>query len=284
MKKPIIRWTIGHVKKSGYEILSNSIKNIKKLYSDEFEYCVCHNDADKKEMENLKKTHKVNFIEQKWEDCPIKNLKRPKKIDEKTKQKINGSFWKICPPRLSKDTHEIILDNDLIFLKKPKIIEEFLSVNNKNLIIKDSNIYLGIYEHLFDNEKQGYNSGVIGLHPGYDFQNDIIKNIVFIEGEENLNYGQEQGLLMYSLYKTNPLIGSSENFVGIHPDIIYLNCISGSDYILDKQNDTEKNKFIKLNKNLLKKVFNDADVVHFLMSNRKRHKAWEYFKFNKKYL
>ena len=280
MNKPIIRWTIGHVIKSGYEILDHSIKSIRKLYSNQFEYYVCYNDTDEKEIEKLKKIHKINFIKQKWEDCPIDGIDLPEKVEEITKQKLNGSFWKICPPRLSKDTHEIILDNDLIFLKKPKIIEEFLSANNKNLIIKDSNIYLGSYKDLFINEKQGYNSGFIGLHPGYDFEKDIVKNYKINKNKKNLKYGEEQGLLMYSLYNTNPLIGSSEDFVGLHPDVVYFNCISNKffEYAQDKINDKEKNKYIKLTTSLLKKILKEAEVVHFLGSNRKKHDAWNYYK------
>jgi hypothetical protein len=282
--KPIIRWTIGNaLTNASYEILRESVVAIKKLYHNNFEYFICYNEGvDVKKI----KVKNVNLIRQNWEDCPIK-LKKPIKINAKTNQKLNGSFWKICPPRLSIDTHEIILDNDLIFLKKPKIIESFLSTNNKNLIIEDSKVYLGEYEKLFENKKQGYNSGVIGLCPGYDFEKDIFNNFNLIDNKEDLDYGQEQGLLMYSLYKTNPLIGSAEDFVGIHAEKIYLNSLSSSfsEYELEKIKDLDRNKFIEINVEILERIFFESEVVHFLESNRKNdHKAWKYFKIRKKYL
>lgn len=283
--KPIIRWTIGNiVSNSGYEILQSSIKSILNLYSDKFDYFVCYNDVDKNKIQSIKnKFNNVTFIKQKWQDCPI-TLSIPNKIDNVTNQKLNGSFWKICPPRLRLNTHELILDNDLIFLKKPKIIEEFLS-SNKNLIIKDSNIYLGSYTKLFVNEKQGYNSGVIGLSPGYDFSKDIIENFKLISYKDELDYGEEQGLLTYCLFKTNPLIGSAEDFVGIHPRIVFLNSLSkkfSNQIALEKIKDTNKDRFIRLNKNILKKIFSQAEVVHFLRSNKENHFPWSFYKTMKK--
>jgi hypothetical protein len=282
--KPIIRWTIGYAKtKNSYQILNESIKNINKLYGDSFEYFVCfndldcYNDVDSTIFFKLKSKFKnIKFIRQKWTDCPLE-IEIPNEIDYETEQKLNGSLWKICPPRLSLDSHEIIIDNDLIFLKKPKIINDFLT-GNKNLIIKDSNLYMGSYENenVFKNEKQGYNSGVIGLCPGYDFKSDIINN--FKKNTKFLNYGEEQGLLMYTLYKTNPLIGSSINFVGIHPTKIYLNCLE-ENFI----NNINKDKAINLQEKILEKIFSTAESVHFLMSNRKeRHLAWEFYKKIKK--
>jgi hypothetical protein len=279
--KPIIRWTVGSVEKSGYEILNYSIKNIIKLYSTNFDYFVCYNDVNLKEINKLKTKYKINFLEQNWEDCPI-DLSEPKNFDQITKQKLNGSFWKICPPRLSIDTHEIILDNDLIFLKKPKIIESFLSTNNKNLIIKDSNSNtkqtLGKYDKLFENKKQGYNSGAIGLFPGYDFNRHIITNYNLIATDKkHLSYADEQGLLMYTLLSTNPIIGESTDFIDIRPNYMHYDCLSESIIKKFKLND----KIINITDQLLDDIFSSASAIHFIKSNRHEHFAWEYFK--KKY-
>jgi hypothetical protein len=286
MKKPIIRWTIGNANlNSSYEILTESIKSIIKLYSNNFKYFVCYNEVKIDKINKIKKKFEnVNFLEQNWRNCPI-NIYEPKIIENKTKQKLNGSFWKICPPRLSTNNHEIFLDNDLIFLRKPKIINEFLNLNNKNLIIQDSKIYLGKFEKLIKNEKQGYNSGVFGLHPGYNFEKEIINNIDILDlsKEKNLSYEEEQGLLMYTLCCTNPLIGASDHFVGIHAEKVYLNSISDKffEYKLEKIKDVDKNKFVKIDMNIIKKIFSEAFVVHFLESNRKEHKAWKYFRLKK---
>ncbi len=276
MKKPIIRWTMGCKLDSGYEILHHSINNIKKLYSNRFEYLVCYNNCDEEKINKLKNKTNINFIKQNWTDCPIKN-------------KVVKSFWKICPPRLSRNTHEIILDNDLIFLKKPEIIEDFLS-KNKNLIIEDSNPNtkqtLGSYAEFFEEKNLSLNSGVIGLAPGYDFEQEIIENYNLIEDlkkkkeeEEMENYGfllsknenfqsysEEQGLLMLTLYKTNPLIGSQEDFVGIRPKHINISSLSNNI------------NSIEINKKNMIYIFNNSPVVHFIKSNSQEHSAWNYFK------
>lgn len=276
--KPIIRWTIGGVKeKNAYRILYYSIKKIIELYSYEFEYFVCYNDVDSDELERIKiKFKNVNFLKQKWQDCPIL-LNKPKDYNI-YKQKLNGSFWKICPPRLRIDRHEIILDNDLIFLKKPDAIQEFLSRNDKNLIIQDCLNYMGNYIDL--NENQGYNSGVIGLKPGYDFAKELSQNWVAKKSDYNYDYGEEQGFLTTTLLKTNPIIGSSEDFVGLFSDFIMLNSLSveiANKYKLDKSGDLKKNEWKLLQNDLLKDIFDNVPVVHFLTANRNNHDGWNYF-------
>jgi hypothetical protein len=293
MKKPVIRWTVGGSNSNGYKILSNSIRNIINLYSDRFEYFVCYNDVDINKIKELeKKFNNVIFIEQSWRDCPIK-IKKPKSTN-KHKQKINGSFWKICPPRMSPNTHEIILDNDLIFLKKPKILEKFLS-SNRNFIIKDSKIYLGsFHDPIYKKNKKGYNSGVIGLAPGYDFSSEIqnnyklfyknkLKSFELGQYDYGLDYGEEQGLLMYTLLQTDPLIGNSEDFAGIHSNKIYLNCLPNKEiFKLWKKKDKHNSKFIEMEASILNEIFNRASVVHFLESNRnENHLGWKHYRRNK---
>jgi hypothetical protein len=279
--KPIIRWTIGNaLTNSSYEILSNSIKNIIKLYKNEFEYFVCYNDVNVEETNKIKKKFKkVNFLEQKWDDCPLA-LEKPDETNALTNQKLNGSFWKICPPRLNKNTHEIILDNDLIFIKKPRIIQKFLLEKNKNLIIEDSNTNieqtLGSYAGLLTNKKQGYNSGIIGLSPNYDFKKEIIKNFQ-ANNKKKLDYAEEQGLLMYTLLQTSPLIGSSKDFVGLHPEHINKNCISRENIEILKLNNSKIN-LNEINYKLLEMIIKQASSFHFLKANRHDHKIWKIFK------
>jgi hypothetical protein len=265
--KPIIRWTIGGVRKrSGYQILLYSIEKIINFYGKEFDYFVCYNDVNNEEINKLKIRYKnVKFLKQKWESCPIR-LKEPKKINL-LKQKKNGSFWKICPPRLRINSHEIILDNDLLFLKKPKIIDQFL-IENKNLIIEDCIPYSGDY---FKKGEQTYNSGVIGLCPNYNFHDEIIKYWDTDKNEKTFDYDEEQGFLTYILLKSNPLIGKTENFCGIFSEQILSNSLQNHKL-------KNKNKFLTHNKKMLNEVFQNAEVVHFLTANRNQHNAWNYFK------
>lgn len=311
MIKPIIRWTIGNSKqRSSYKILDMSIRQMISLYFDRFDYYVFYNNIKDEDIIFLKEKYpNVIFAKQDWNLSPV-NLSCPSDSENLNnhKQIINGSFWKICPPRINSNAHEIFLDNDLVFLKKPRAIEDFLSSKDKNLIIRDSNIYLGKYENLFDNEKQGYNSGVMGICPNYDFEKDIVRNSNLLDNDNN--YGDEQGLLMYTLHGTNPIIGSSENFVGIHPDKLFLNCVSDPRYNYLKKEDLDKKIFLQfsldefgnwvdfetfkhrmqnvphgklISKNetfrVLRETFSNAEVIHFLMSNRCDHFPWSYFRF-----
>lgn len=53
ISKPIIRWVIGDCHKLGIETLFFSITNIKKIYKNNFYYCLCFN--SKNASKNFKK-------------------------------------------------------------------------------------------------------------------------------------------------------------------------------------------------------------------------------------
>ena len=279
MSKPILRWTIGNVHGSrGYEILNLSIQRILDLYADEFNYYVCYNCKSNPKLDLIQKKYpNVQFVKQKWENCALPILFTGDNVTYEKGQKVNGSLWKICPARLDINTHELILDNDLVFTKRPKLIEEFLA-GNKNLIIRDSNFYMGRYADFFEENISGFNSGVMGLRPKYDFKEEILKTW---HGDHHFDYGDEQGLLMATLIKEPCLIGDSEEFIGIHPDHVYLNCIP-NDILSEEHKEIkthDKNFQIGFNLDLLDILFYRGSVIHFLQSNRSLHHiAWDYFK------
>ena len=151
---------------------------------------------------------------------------------------------------------------------------------------------MGSYKDLIE-EAQGFNSGLIGLRPGYDFGGEIVKNCITKpnKNEEKavFNYAEEQGLLMYTLLKTQPLIGCSKEFIGVHPDCIYFNCINNE---VIKELKLDENKVVidhttktEINPVVLKKIFEKSSAVHFLQANRhKKHYAWTWFARNKIFL
>lgn len=161
--KPLIRWTIGPSSKDGFKCLEKSVSNIKKLYP-ECDFIVCHNQlsgAQKDKIANLD----VDLFDQ---DKHQNSLNHPP-------QGVNV-HWKLYPPRLRYNAHEICIDNDIILWKRVPEIDYFLN-NNMCLIYQGKNRLYGIYD---SNMPQAIriNSGIYGLPPAFDFGgkiNDIQK-------------------------------------------------------------------------------------------------------------
>lgn len=186
--KPLVRWTIGNVRDVGFEMLRESIRHFKKIYPD-FDYFVCCN-----EIKNKKFPDNINVFLQDHNCCSI-----PIKPNS-----INA--WKLFPPRLRINSHELFIDNDLIIYKKIPQISEFLK-STRPLCYgthDDRPFPYGIFSKNFDKTKFKLNSGIFGLPPNYDFEAEIIKNI----NEANLKkWGvlDEQGLVATCLLNKNPI-------------------------------------------------------------------------------
>lgn len=161
--RPVVRWVVGECHTLGYDTLYESIKSFKKIYKNNFIYCICFN------SKKIKKTL-------------VKSLELVDKIiDQKKFQKTlpfnpfkkRGPHWKLYPPRLFPEQHELILDNDLIIYEEMKEIEEFLSDESLCLTtraIKRS--YNKKYEHHIKRDFN-INTGLVGLPPFFDYQKKI---------------------------------------------------------------------------------------------------------------
>lgn len=297
--KPILRWVLGHCNKHSLSVLNASIKSAINFYESEFNYFVLYNEGvEEEKLGLLKNKYKnVNFLKQDWANLPF-NLNKPShlaagRVDQAPSNQVNnGSFWKLCPPRLSLGVHEILLDNDVVFLKRPALIDEFLSRKDKNLITEDTVSYNGSFEKYLG---RAYNAGIVGLRPEYDFEKDLLENYELID-QTNESYAEEQGLTIYTLYKTDPLIGSCKDFVGLHCDKIFSSNLKKhesemrEDYYLFGSRlepwDTRVLFEVLSNKNscnLLNHVFSTAESIHFLGVNRReKHFGWNFFKSLKK--
>lgn len=170
--KPLVRWTIGSLNnKDSFDCLERSIKSWKRLYGDLFDCVVCYNGID---------SNRINL-----------NIK---KIDQKDFNFLcfdpKNTAWKIHPPRLRFDSHEIFIDNDLILYEKIPIIEDFL---NSNEIIFCTEAYKRCYGQYdsFVNSHLKLNTGLFGLPPYFDF-GEKIKEKCFFDWD---NWFDEQGLL-----------------------------------------------------------------------------------------
>lgn len=198
--KPIVRWTVGEVSQLGIECLNLSIEKFINLYGNLFDYYVCYNNIELSQIHFLKK-YKVNFLNQK----KYRNSLLINPID-------NNPCWKLYPPRINKEVHEIFIDNDLIIFKKIPLIDEFLNSKNLFLITQAYNrSYASSLRNLIRNN---LNSGLIAIPPGFNFKeriNQIIKehNISWIS-----SHFQEQAVVSKIIEENNfKIIKLSEIYV-----------------------------------------------------------------------
>ncbi len=147
--KPLMRWTIGECCKEGLEILEYSITKMIELYGDRFDYRLCFNTIDPISLNPL-----IPLVQQ----LPIEGMYAP-----------SGVAWKLYPPRLSPNSHEIFIDNDLILLKKLDEIEEFLEAEDKFVFTEAL-----FYNHGRFKCNLKLNSGLIGIPPKFDFKNALM--------------------------------------------------------------------------------------------------------------
>lgn len=163
MKKPTIRWTIGPFTELSIEVLGASIKNIRRLYGDRFFLTVTHN----------------NFPESKLQTLPIDlSVDQSKLIDELPIKPPNdpliGMAWKLYPPRTNLESHEIMLDNDVIIFRKLEAIERFLQSESLILITEAlMRSYSPEHSNKIRNDFN-INSGFVCIPPMFDYKAEII--------------------------------------------------------------------------------------------------------------
>lgn len=150
--KNLIRWTVGDVCQDGLDILKHSIRLIKKNYPN-FERVVCFNNINKKKL--------IHFDATLFEQLHTNDIEYAPK----------NELWKLYPPRLDKESYEIVIDNDLIIFSRIKEIDFFLT-SNHTLMLRGRARAFGKYDHKIP---QGYaiNGGLYGMPPDFDFAQKI---------------------------------------------------------------------------------------------------------------
>lgn len=152
--KPIARWTIGPASRAGYECLRMSIESFLKFY--DAEVVICHNcPAETIATLDLGDYRCVNQQE----------------IAEKSLIPPAGVAWKLYPPRLDINRHEIAIDNDIVFEAGVSEIDHFFK-ENCTLLLEGSSRNYGRFEN---HVPVGYriNSGIYGMPPGFDLDNYV---------------------------------------------------------------------------------------------------------------
>src|SRR5688572_12825908 len=101
--KPLARWTVGKVTNTGMEILRESVRVFGRIYP-EFDRVVCYNNVERPAGFD-------GLYEQMATDLPYPLLGPDADPGEGGSP---ASGWKLCPPRLRPEAHELWLDNDIV--------------------------------------------------------------------------------------------------------------------------------------------------------------------------
>lgn len=207
MPKPLFRWTCGPCLQQGLDILAESIaKTTRTLGIDNFDWMICYNALSRENVDYLRKAignRPILLYPQNWINCPVdEDCRSPRRTDgsfEWNGNRCGGTMWKVCPARVRMETHEIVMDNDIILLKKFRQIDEFLASDKHALILEEPIRFYGRYDYLFSKEPPYLNSGLMGFPPGFDFGAEIRKTWEKEGKLSNISQADEQALLTYSL-------------------------------------------------------------------------------------
>lgn len=205
--KPLFRWTVGACLPQGLDILAESFKRTTAaLGLQNFDWMVCYNglsDADLSRIMRSIGNLPIDLVEQSWEDCPIiDKVRSPKRADgsfEGNGNLVGGSLWKACPGRMRIDSHEIVMDNDILILKAFPQIKYFLNSTSYAIILEEPIRFYGRYEKFMSKSEPFLNSGFMGFPPGYDFSAELRRVWEETGSMTNISQADEQGLLMYTL-------------------------------------------------------------------------------------
>jgi hypothetical protein len=181
--KPLIRYTIGDVSSNGISCLYESIQRIKKLYP-ECDVCVCYNQIDFQVFDKWG----VELVDQRQF---IESLPLPPNIGFNV-------HWKLYPPRLRPESHEIFIDNDILLHRRVDAIDGFLSSSKDCLVYQGLHGLYGFFRHFVPGHLR-INSGIFGLPPLFDLSLHIRNAIQNTHFKRWSGKFDEQGLIAYTL-------------------------------------------------------------------------------------
>ena len=168
---PIFRFAIGDLNRLATRCLIKSIKQIKTLY--DAEIYVCYNGKPPFHLNHLP----IRIIDQ---TDYVGQLPVPV-----------GVSWKLYPPRLVIEQHEIFIDNDLIINEKIPEIDQFLQTNDRCLLLEeDTRTYGRFSKHVPASIYA--NSGLFGVPPYFDFEKHVKNHIIGKDWEKNAHGEYEE--------------------------------------------------------------------------------------------
>lgn len=203
--RPLARWTFGKVKDPGpgEETLLACVKRFKVVYP-EFDCIICYNNVSNRQLAILKKLnvdlHKQTETELEY---PLESVNLP----EGWKGAMPGWGFKLCPPRLRLESHELWIDNDVVIRERLRAIDRWLKSDGTLIASGHNNnrkIY-GKFDHLVPSNVVCC-AGLFGLPPGFDFESRIVQKCHSVLGGKPLGYYDEQGLVSAIVIEHNPHI------------------------------------------------------------------------------
>jgi hypothetical protein len=150
--KPLVRWTAGPVRSRFDDaILRRSVGRFVSLYGDALDYVVCINGREREEFESL-------------------GIKILRQSGLELNPKPKGVAWKLYPPRIRMESHEIFIDHDLVLAERLAGLDLFLESADAFLHTQ-SPPGVRNYGRFDDLVPDGFrlNSGLFGLPPNFQF-------------------------------------------------------------------------------------------------------------------
>lgn len=187
--KPLARWTIGgRINPAGITAQIQAVRSFQKIYADHFDVAICYNNLEDIYLQYLKKgLTNVPLIDQ-------------TEYENSLSIKPRRAAWVLYPPRLRIESHEIIMDNDLILFKKLPLIEEFLKSDDLFLITQGRGFgAYGAFTDILANHRPQLNSGLVALPPGFDYQKELEKIIKTTKFGEWTYHLDSQGIISVCL-------------------------------------------------------------------------------------
>ena len=195
-QKPIIRWTIGDPHKAGKKALKCSVKAIRKLYKEKFELVICHNGNEEEFPQVDRIINQRSMVENSL-------------LYEPPDSEKCGTAWKLYPPRIDIERHEIFMDNDVILYKRLDQIDEFLSGDKFLTSEAITRSYGDRFDHLV---KQGtnWNTGLLGLPPRFDLKREINKVLKKYPGKWESHFDEQAVFISIIQDKDNIMVTLKE--------------------------------------------------------------------------
>jgi len=171
-----------------------------KLYSDRFDLAICYNDIDPTKLP--KGVQALNKAEQ------------PNNLKFLPQGKLPA--WKLVPPRLDLNRHEIIMDNDVLLFKPLEEIEEFLA-GNKFLTTEAYRRSYSIDYDALIRQDFNINVGIIGMPPGFDMEAAINEKLQRGWSE----FFDDQSIVAAILQDQDTIVVSKQKIVVAFGDTFY---------------------------------------------------------------
>lgn len=175
--KPLVRWTIGPVSQKGIDTLCLSIDKWISVYNDEFDMVVCFNGLKDSQISQI----------------PIKSIDQ-NEYKNSLKYQPFDTTWKLYPPRLSINSHELFIDNDLIVYARSETIEKFLNSSTLSIITSAHKRFYGAYNQFVSPELK-VNSGLFGVPPNFDLAKAINRFILVYPQSGWSYHSDDEGVL-----------------------------------------------------------------------------------------